>query len=190
MKKHPQKKAPKKGENCAIVLLSNSIRLCCRVANNEKKIFHSVTLVDEKMSNDTVENNNNNNNYCTGDVPKIRNLNEKQMSWIDGIFGCMKPVLSLIGKGSLNDVRMRDCDDWIIPFELISGEFPLHVHSRTIFIKILISDIEWLGSGAQGAVFSGKLYNEIVAVKKVKDVRETDIRHLRKLNHENIVKFR
>lgn len=51
-------------------------------------------------------------------------------------------------------------------------------------------DIEWLGSGAQGAVFSGKLYNEIVAVKKVKDVRETDIRHLRKLNHENIVKFK
>lgn len=55
---------------------------------------------------------------------------------------------------------------------------------------LTFSDIEWLGSGAQGAVFSGKLYNEIVAVKKVKDVRETDIRHLRKLNHENIVKFK
>lgn len=27
-------------------------------------------------------------------------------------------------------------------------------------------------------------------MKKVKDVRETDIRHLRKLNHENIVKFK
>lgn len=27
-------------------------------------------------------------------------------------------------------------------------------------------------------------------MKKVKDVREVDIKHLRKLNHENIVKFR
>lgn len=100
------------------------------------------------------------------------NLQEKQMSWVDGIFNCMKPVLSLIGKSSsLHEVRMRNVDDWEIPFEIIS-------------------DIEWLGSGAQGAVFSGKLYNDIVAVKKVKDVRETDIRHLRKLNHENIVKFK
>lgn len=104
--------------------------------------------------------------------PCRENINEKQMSWVDGIFNCMKPVLSLIGKSSsLHEVRMRNVDDWEIPFEIIS-------------------DIEWLGSGAQGAVFSGKLYNEIVAVKKVKDVRETDIRHLRKLNHENIVKFK
>ena len=31
---------------------------------------------------------------------------------------------------------------------------------------------------------------ETVAVKKVKEERETDIRHLRKLNHPNIVQFR
>ena len=42
----------------------------------------------------------------------------------------------------------------------------------------------------KGAVFSGKLGNEVVAVKKVRDVRETDIKHLRKLDHENIVKFK
>lgn len=53
-----------------------------------------------------------------------------------------------------------------------------------------ISDLQWLGSGAQGAVFSGKLKNEIVAVKKVREQKETDIRHLRKLNHPNIVQFR
>lgn len=135
----------------------------------------SVTLIDEKIS---IESNGNNNfDYVRsgmGDPIKScrENLNEKQMSWVDGIFNCMKPVLSLIGKSnSFHEVRMRNIDDWEIPFEIIS-------------------DIEWLGSGAQGAVFSGKLYNEIVAVKKVKDVRETDIRHLRKLNHENIVKFK
>lgn len=62
-------------------------------------------------------------------------------------------------------------DDWEIPFEYIS-------------------ELHWLGSGAQGAVFSGKLKKEIVAVKKVREPRETDIRHLRKLNHPNIVQFK
>lgn len=62
-------------------------------------------------------------------------------------------------------------DDWEIPFEYIS-------------------ELQWLGSGAQGAVFSGKLKKEIVAVKKVREPRETDIRHLRKLNHPNIVQFK
>lgn len=62
-------------------------------------------------------------------------------------------------------------EQWEIPFESIT-------------------DLEWLGSGAQGTVFSGKLKNEIVAVKKVRDLKETDIKHLRKLDHENIIKFK
>ena len=62
-------------------------------------------------------------------------------------------------------------DDWEIPFENIN-------------------DLQWLGSGAQGAVFSGKLLGELVAVKKVKEEFETEIKHLRKLNHPNIVEFK
>jgi len=62
-------------------------------------------------------------------------------------------------------------DDWEIPFESIS-------------------DLQWLGSGAQGAVFLGKLKGELVAIKKLRDKRETDIRHLRKLNHPNIISFK
>ena len=62
-------------------------------------------------------------------------------------------------------------DDWEIPFENIT-------------------DLQWLGSGAQGAVFLGKLNGEEVAVKKVRDVHETDIKNLRKLNHPNIISFR
>jgi len=62
-------------------------------------------------------------------------------------------------------------DDWEIPFENIS-------------------DLQWLGSGAQGAVFLGKLKGELVAIKKLRDKRETDIRHLRKLNHPNIISFK
>ena len=62
-------------------------------------------------------------------------------------------------------------DDWEIAFESIS-------------------DLQWLGSGAQGAVFLGRLLQDQVAVKKVRDMKETDIRHLRKLNHPNIISFK
>ena len=50
--------------------------------------------------------------------------------------------------------------------------------------------MEWLGSGAQGAVYKCRLRNEIVAVKRVKDKKEADIRHLRQLHHPNIIRFK
>ncbi len=59
-------------------------------------------------------------------------------------------------------------DNWEVPFENIS-------------------DLQWLGSGAQGAVFVGKLDNELIAVKKVKEEKDASIHHLRKLNHPNII---
>ena len=36
----------------------------------------------------------------------------------------------------------------------------------------------------------GTYQQEILAVKKVKEEYETDIKHLRKLNHPNIVQFK
>ncbi|XP_046397972.1 uncharacterized protein LOC124164614 isoform X2 [Ischnura elegans] len=89
--------------------------------------------------------------------------------WINGLLGCLRPVWTIIGKATANEIKGQD--DWEIPFENIS-------------------DLQWLGSGAQGAVFSGKLNNVVVAVKKVREQKETDIRHLRKLNHPNIVQFK
>ena len=62
-------------------------------------------------------------------------------------------------------------EEWNIPFEEIS-------------------ELRWLGSGAQGAVFSGRLRGVLVAVKKVRDQKETEINHLRKLRHPNIVRFK
>lgn len=47
-----------------------------------------------------------------------------------------------------------------------------------------------MGSGAQGAVFLGKLHGQEVAVKKVRNIKETDIKHLRKLKHPNIITFK
>lgn len=50
--------------------------------------------------------------------------------------------------------------------------------------------MQWVGSGAQGAVFLGELDGELVAVKKVREKEETDIKHLRHLRHPNIVTFK
>lgn len=48
----------------------------------------------------------------------------------------------------------------------------------------------FIGSGAQGTVFSGYLKGEIVAVKDVNEKSATDIKHLKKLSHSNIVSFK
>ncbi|XP_075230073.1 mitogen-activated protein kinase kinase kinase 13 wallenda isoform X2 [Lycorma delicatula] len=103
---------------------------------------------------------------------RCNNNNSKEGGWVDGLLGCLKPVWTIIGKATAHEIKGHQvADDWEIPFESIS-------------------DLKWLGSGAQGAVFSGKLRNEVVAVKKVREQKETDIKHLRKLNHPNIVQFK
>lgn len=53
-----------------------------------------------------------------------------------------------------------------------------------------INELQWIGSGAQGVVFLGKWKNQDVAIKKVRTQRDTEIKHLRDLDHKNIVKFR
>lgn len=105
----------------------------------------------------------------SANIPPL-GLNAKPMGWMDGLLGCMRPVMSLLVKSSSVDMRNK-AEEWEIPFENITN-------------------LEWLGSGAQGTVFSGYLRNEIVAVKKVRDYKETDIIHLRRLDHENIIKFK
>lgn len=105
----------------------------------------------------------------SGNIPPL-GLHAKPLGWMDGLLGCMRPVMSLLVKSSSADVRDK-AEEWEIPFESITN-------------------LEWLGSGAQGTVFSGYLRNEIVAVKKVRDYKETDIIHLRRLDHENIIKFK
>lgn len=88
--------------------------------------------------------------------------------WLDGLLGCLRPVWSILHKA---DDSQGPGDSWEIPFEAIG-------------------QLQFVGSGAQGAVFVGQLRDETVAVKKVTSLAETDIRHLRKLNHPNIVAFK
>lgn len=93
-----------------------------------------------------------------------------------GILGCLQPVLGAVLGGRKSSCTTTISEDpnsanWHVPFESIS-------------------DLHWLGSGAQGAVFRGVHNGEMVAVKKVKDIKETDIKHLRQLQHLNVVQFR
>lgn len=83
------------------------------------------------------------------------------------LLGCLRPVWTILGKAS----KEQKSDPWIIPFDEIC-------------------ELEWLGSGAQGAVFLGQYGGQQVAVKKVRREADTDIKHLRNMNHPNIVKFR
>ncbi|KAL5240114.1 hypothetical protein ACI65C_007524 [Semiaphis heraclei] len=132
-----------------------------------EKLTQSMLCIQEELGNlkdkEPVKDNAAGTNKLESDVLK-------PSGWFDGLLGCLKPMLGIMGKGNSHDLKSYQ-DNWDIPFESIS-------------------DLQWLGSGAQGAVFSGKLKNEIVAVKKVREQKETDIRHLRKLNHPNIVQFR
>ena len=53
-----------------------------------------------------------------------------------------------------------------------------------------LKNLQWLGSGAQGCVFKGTFKSEEVAIKKVKSKEEANIKHLKRLNHPNLVKFK
>uniref|UniRef100_A0A3Q3F3D6 Mitogen-activated protein kinase kinase kinase n=1 Tax=Labrus bergylta TaxID=56723 RepID=A0A3Q3F3D6_9LABR len=91
--------------------------------------------------------------------------------FLEGLFGCLKPVWTMIGKAYSTEHKHSHEESWEVPFEEIS-------------------DLQWVGSGAQGAVFLGKFHGEDVAVKKVRDIKETEIKHLRKLKHPNIITFK
>uniref|UniRef100_A0AAY4ASG8 Mitogen-activated protein kinase kinase kinase n=1 Tax=Denticeps clupeoides TaxID=299321 RepID=A0AAY4ASG8_9TELE len=91
--------------------------------------------------------------------------------FLEGLFGCLRPVWNIIGKTYSTEYKLQQQDMWEVPFEEIS-------------------ELQWLGSGAQGAVFLGKFHSEEVAIKKVREQKETDIKHLRKLKHPNIIAFK
>ncbi|GAA6072798.1 mitogen-activated protein kinase kinase kinase 12 [Tachysurus ichikawai] len=91
--------------------------------------------------------------------------------FLEGLFGCLKPVWTMIGKAYSTENKQSQEESWEVPFEEIS-------------------ELQWVGSGAQGAVFLGKIHGEEVAVKKVRDIKETEIKHLRKLKHPNIITFK
>ncbi|XP_012223311.1 mitogen-activated protein kinase kinase kinase 12 isoform X4 [Linepithema humile] len=142
------------------------------IAGNPEKLITELQEVQNQLPNSNQPNSASNSSDTAIKCPLGSESIDSRSSWVDGILGCMRPVWTMLSKAAINEkIKILSTDDWEIDFNDIS-------------------EMQWLASGAQGAVFRGKLNNEVVAVKKVKDPKETDIRHLRKLNHPNIVQFK
>ncbi|CAF0895312.1 unnamed protein product [Adineta ricciae] len=96
-------------------------------------------------------------------------------------FGCFKPIFYAMNKFGENikstknmtiNSLVKTSDDWEIPIDSI------------------MNDLHFIGTGMEGSVFHGKLNGQDVACKRVKNKEETNIKHLKKLDHNNVVKFR
>lgn len=93
----------------------------------------------------------------------------RRASWWDGFRTCLNPVVGFLKHDKKPVKKGEDCE---IPFADIR-------------------ELDFIGSGSQGAVFSGEYLGEKVAVKKVKDITYCqEAVHMRKLSHVNIVKFK
>jgi hypothetical protein len=105
----------------------------------------------------------------------IRNSDDEN-SLCETFFGCFKPFFTAMNRFTGTITYTKDStnlnDDWEIPIDKI------------------INDLELIGSGIEGSVFRGKLNNQVIACKCVKTKEETNIKHLKKLNHINVIKFR
>ena len=111
------------------------------------------------------------NSLQIGDVPSTSPpapISLRSSLW-SGIMSCFNP---LVGHRKKEKRLLEKKDKWEIPFADIR-------------------ELDFIGSGSQGAVFVGEYLGEKVAVKKVKDVTYcAEAKHLRKLRHPNIVKFK
>ena len=99
------------------------------------------------------------------------------------LFGCLKPFMSVVNKvgGNIRTIRNstsnpngtnENIDDW------------------SINIDDIIVDLETIGTGNEGCVYRCKLRGQNFACKRVKSEEHTRIKHLKKLNHTNVMKFR
>ena len=91
------------------------------------------------------------------------------LSPITGFFsGCLAPMLSVFSRRKKVTPKTRE--EFEIPFEDLKN-------------------LQFVDSGGQGAVYKAEYKGKIVAVKKVKDPKEIELKHLLKLKHENIIEF-
>ncbi|CAF0726237.1 unnamed protein product [Rotaria sordida] len=132
----------------------------------------SLTTIDDELSQVEVKYQGVTNNGDTN--------SDDNNGLIDTFLGCLKPIFSAVNKLGENIKSARDAtntlskpvDDWEIPIDSI------------------MNDLILIGTGIEGSVYLGKLGGQNVACKRVKSEEETNIKHLKKLNHINVIKFR
>ena len=92
----------------------------------------------------------------------------RSTGWWNTFLGCC--LVPLVDTIRYKVMRPRPPDEWVVPYSSIRNQ-------------------EFITSGAEGSVFKAKLYGQTIAVKRVKNKDETEIKHLRQLKHHNIVRF-
>lgn len=92
----------------------------------------------------------------------------RSTSWWNKFLGCC--LVPLVDTIRYKVLRPNPSDQWVVPFDLIHNQ-------------------EFITSGAEGSVFKAKLHGQTIAVKRVKNKAETEIKHLKQLRHHNIVRF-
>jgi hypothetical protein len=100
----------------------------------------------------------------------------------DGFFGCIRPFIHLWTHKATN--LKSHLVEKAADFGTSGGNEDLEIPFEDL------KDLQWVGSGAQGCVFKGTLNGQLVAIKKVKSKEEANIRHLKRLNNPNLVKFK
>ncbi|CAH8866405.1 unnamed protein product [Trichobilharzia szidati] len=139
-------------------------------------MISSDSLVDTTTTTSAITTSNTNTNKSTTTTTKsYSNARQKsdcltKQSFVNKFLNCFRPFIYLLQKEKSSSSTDQDLP-WEVPFESVT-------------------DLVWIGSGAQGVVFRGYFRGELIAVKKVNKPSDTDIRHLRYLNHPNVIKFR
>lgn len=117
------------------------------------------------------------------------NNTSNRLSLLSALSGCMKPIFNFVHfRGTLNSNTNSNININQNIVQNSSGHDGANDDFNVPFESIEIQ--EWLGSGAQGCVCKGRFNNEVIAFKKVKTKEEANIKHLRRLNHPNLVKFK
>lgn len=115
---------------------------------------------------------NNDNNHISNNSNNNTNTNNNKSATQQWLGFTFQSIINKLTKQEKQS-HQNQYDDWEIPFE-----------------RIKVNQNDFKRCGSQGDVFYGKLGNTSVAVKRVKDIKLTRIKHLRELNHVNIIKFR
>jgi serine/threonine protein kinase len=97
--------------------------------------------------------------------------------WINGVLGCLRPFIGSLGKLQAMPMRHRSSP---MPTDA-NGTWEIPVQD--------IHRLRWIGSGAQGAVFQGEFSGQPVAVKQVHEQSDTELQHLRRLRHPNVIRL-
>lgn len=140
-----------------------------RRASEPNNTHFQPSQIEEKLLNHQLLNAEGAAKNDDGTSSASRSPRRRRASIWNGVVACLSPVVSYFKKEKQSTEPQQD--EWEIDFADIS-------------------ELDFIGSGAQGAVFAGEYLGKKIAVKKVKDPKYCEEAwNMRKLDHPNIVKM-